>query len=203
MAPSPAGAQKRELPPLTGNDASSNLLVVALNSFNGLMALWAIGADLTLNKLPFLFGKIPITMLPWTGTPIALGIVPLVMSAALFLLPIGRALARPAKARKIERENGRMAVLRTILSRVKAKEPVTDRALVDAWKQATGHEPASKELTREVVALGGDVDLEKSGEDVRYRFVDLETEAQALDEERAEASDEEKKVGKVAFASDN
>jgi hypothetical protein len=202
-APGAAWDRKKELPPLTGNDASSNLLVAALNGFNGLMAFWAIGADLTLNKLPFIFGKIPIAMLPWTGTPIVLGIIPLVMSAALFLLPIGRALARPAKARKVERENGRLAVLRAILSRVKAKEPVTDKALVDAWKQATGHEPASKELTREVVALGGDVDLEKSGEDVRYRFVDLETEAQALDEERAEASEEEKKVGKVEFASDN
>jgi hypothetical protein len=54
-----------------------------------------------------------------------------------------------------------------------------------------------------VVALGGDVDLEASDKDVKYRFVDLETEAQALDEERAEASDDEKKVGKIEFASDN
>jgi hypothetical protein len=202
-APPPAWDRKKELPRLTGNDTSSNLLVAALNAFNGLMAYWAIGAGLTLSKLPFIFGKIPIAMLPWTGTPIVLGVIPLFMSAALFLLPIGRALLQPAKARKIERENARLAVLRTILSRVKAKEPVTDRALVEAWKQATGHEPASKELTREVVALGGDVDLEKSGEDVRYRFVDLETEALALDEERADASDDEKKVGKVEFASDN
>jgi hypothetical protein len=202
-APGAAWDRKKELLPLTGNDGSSNLLVAGLNVFNGLMAFWAIGADLTINKLPFIFGKIPIAMLPWTGTPIVLGIIPLVMSAALFLLPLGRALMRPAKARKVERENARLAVLRTILSRVKAHEPVTDSALVAAWKQATGHEPESKELTREVVALGGDVDLDKSGEEVRYRFVDLETEAQALDEERAEASDEEKRVGKVEFASDN
>jgi hypothetical protein len=38
---------------------------------------------------------------------------------------------------------------------------------------------------------------------VRYRFVDLETEAAALEVERDHASDEEKKVGKIIFASDN
>jgi hypothetical protein len=38
---------------------------------------------------------------------------------------------------------------------------------------------------------------------VRYRFVDLETEAAALEAEREAASDEEKKVGRVIFASDN
>ena len=55
------------------------------------------------------------------------------------------------------------------------------------------------------------MDLEASGKEtatggggeIRYRFVDSETEAQALEEERAAAAEEEAKVGKVIFASDS
>jgi len=38
---------------------------------------------------------------------------------------------------------------------------------------------------------------------VRYRFADLETEAAALEAEREAADEEEKKVGKVVFSSEN
>jgi hypothetical protein len=88
-----------------------------------------------------------------------------------------------------------------VIDRVEAKQPVTDAALTEAWTRAAGSPPASKELTREVVALGGDAQIEESGE-VRYRFVDLETEEAALEAERAGAADDERKVGKVIFASD-
>jgi hypothetical protein len=201
--PRAAWDEPTAVPPLTGNTAGANLLIGALNGFNLVMSLVALDINLTLSKLPWLFGRIPIDALPYAGTPIALGVVPLVFSLALFALPVARAAARPFKARRLTREKGRLAILKTVLARVAEKTPITDEALVLAWKGATGQEPDSKEVTKRVVELGGDAQIEEDTGQVRYRFVDLETEAAALDEEREHASDEEKKVGKVIFASDN
>jgi hypothetical protein len=66
-------------------------------------------------------------------------------------------------------------------------------------------EPHEKEITREVLALGGDVDIEQAerGKGVRYRFLDLELEAKAVEAEREAASDQEAKVGKVVFSSED
>jgi hypothetical protein len=202
--PLPVWAKREELPPLTGNGAGTNAIIVALNGFNLLMSLYAIGGHLTLDNLGLLARGVPMQLLPDTGLPIALGVVPLAFSLALFALPLGRALFRPLRARRLARENARRAVLRTILSRIDAKkgEPITDAALQRAWQESTGEAPTSEEITREVVALGGDVDLEAAGEGIRYRFPDLETEARALEAEREAASEEEARVGKVVFSSD-
>jgi hypothetical protein len=105
------------------------------------------------------------------------------------------------QARTVAKENGRLAVLRTVLSQLAKKQPVTDQALAQAYEKATGQKPDSSEITRSVALLGGDAEVD-TGE-VRYRFVDLETEGAALDEEREQAKDEEKKLGRVVFASDN
>jgi hypothetical protein len=188
--------------PLTGNSGGSNALIVGLNVFNIVMSLVAIDNNLTLAKLPMLFGRLPLQALPYMGTPIVLGIVPLVFSIALFALPIGRAIARPFKAKKVARENGRLAMLREILGRIEHKAPVTEEALTEAWTHAAGEPPAPKEITHRIVELGGDAEIQEATGDVHYRFVDLETEAAALEAEREAASDEEKAVGKVVFASD-
>jgi hypothetical protein len=201
--PRAAWDEPRILAPLTGNTVGSNFLIGALNAFNLIMSLVAIDENLTLSKLPWLFGRVPLEALPYAGTPIALGIVPLVFSIALFALPVARALAIPLKARRLAREKGRLAVLKAVLARLAKKTPITDEVLAEAWKGATGKAPDPKEVTRRVVELGGDAEIEEDTGQVRYRFIDLETEAAALEAEREHASDEEKKVGKVIFASDN
>ena len=61
------------------------------------------------------------------------------------------------------------------------------------------HRP--KRVDRELVALGGDVAIEPSGA-TRWRFADLETEAQAVAAERQAASDEEARLGEVVYATD-
>ena len=129
------------------------------------------------------------------GLPIALGVVPFVFSIALFLLPIGRALLRGRRAKAVARENGRRALLREILTNV-GRAPITEEELRRAWKGASGEAPSGKQITREVVALGGDVDIE-GGANIRYRFPDLEAEASTLEAERAAASEEEARVGRV------
>ena len=74
-------------------------------------------------------------------------------------------------------------------------------ALRRAYREASGIEPSSAEITRRVVELGGDVDVGPEGQ-VRYRFAELEAEAEALEAERAQASDAEARIGKIVFASD-
>ena len=199
--PRPAWESPKRLSPLTANSVGTNVLIAMLNGFNLLMSMFAISTDLTLSRLPHAFGRVPIDLLPYDGPAIALGIVPLIFSIALFAVPIGRAVVRPIKARKVAKQNGQLALLREVLTRMQRNQPITDRALTEAWKRSTGKSADPKDLTRRVVALGGDVDLQ-STEGVRYRFAELETEAEALEQERQAAPESEAKVGKVIFASD-
>jgi hypothetical protein len=201
-APEPAWTHSPALPPLTGNEGGANVLVTLLNGFNLLMAIWALDANLTLSKVMAMMQGIPLIKLPYDGVPIALGVVPLVMSILLFALPIGRALLRPRREKKIARERGRLAVLREVITQTTRKEPVDEERVARAWSDATGEKPNDKAIVHEVVRLGGDVDADAQGR-VRYRFVDLETESAALEEERAAAEEEEKKAGRVVFASDS
>lgn len=204
--PLPAWSEPRIVPPLTGNRFGTNVLVAALNAFNLVMGLFVIANNLTIARIIDLLRPlrpgVEYVPLPYDGMPIVLGLIPLVFSIALFLLPLGRVLLRPLRARAISHENGRLGLLREILTRVEARTPLTEPGLRAAWKSGAGSEPGSTELTRAVVDLGGDVDIEPTGE-VRYRFVDLEAEAAALEEERAIAADAEAHVGKVIFSSDN
>jgi hypothetical protein len=197
-APAPAWAKPRPLPPLTGNPAGANVVIAGLNAFNLFMGLWCIENAMTLERMAHLFDRIPHPIQD-PGTAIALGVVPFVFSTLLFALPIARAALRPLRVRAAAEERGRLAVLREVLERVRKKEPVTDKAVAQAWRVASGTEPDTGRLNRELVALGGDVSMEESP--VRWRFADLETEAAAVEAERAAAPDEEAKLGKVIFDS--
>ncbi len=199
----PSAAWEREpkpLAPLTGNSPGANIAILALNAFNLLMGFWVIANGLTLDRLTHLFDRVPPPFVD-SGIPIALGVIPIAFSALLFLVPIGRVLLRPSKQRRVVAERGRLAVLRAVLERVRAKQPVTDRVVADAWRVATGRPAEAKRLDRDLVALGGDVDIAESGE-TRWRFADLETEAAAVAAEREAAADDEARLGKVVFATD-
>jgi hypothetical protein len=198
--PPPAWARVKPLPPLTGNSIGANIMITTLNGFNLFMGLWAIGNDMTLERAIHLFDRVPHVVVD-TGVPIALGVVPLVFSALLFVLPLVRLAARPWRRNAAAEERGRLAVLREVIERVRGKKPVTDAEVAEAWRQATGRAPARKRVDRELVALGGDVAIEPTGE-TRWRFTDLETEAAAVEAERAAASDEEERLGAVVYATD-
>jgi hypothetical protein len=199
--PPPAWSRNKPLPPLTGNPAGANVVISALNAFNLLMGLWAIDNDMTLERAVHLFDRVPYHVVG-TGVPIALGVVPLLFSALLFLLPLGRALARPARARAAVEERGRLAVLREVLERVHGKQPVTDAAVSSAWNRATGEAARGKALDRALVRLGGDVVIEPTGQ-TRWRFPELETEAVAVEAEREAAAEDEARLGPVAYATDD
>jgi hypothetical protein len=203
-APPPAAwdSEPKPLQPLTGNSAGANLAIAALNAFNLLMGFWVIGNGLTLERVSHLFDRVPPPFVD-SGVPIALGVIPIVFSSLLFVVPLGRALFRPLKLRKQTEERGRLAVLRAVLERVRGKQPVTDGVVADAWRGATGRPVDRKRLDRELVALGGDVDIEGGGgAQTRWRFPDLETEAAAVAAEREAAADEEARLGDIAYATD-
>jgi hypothetical protein len=197
----PAWDAPRSLPPITGNGAGTNVGIALLNAFNLVGSLVVLGNGLTLSNLALLFSKKPPPVLPYDGTPIVLGVVPLVFSVMVFLLPVLRAATRPLRERAAKKENARLQIMKEVLTRAPKREEVSDETLRAAVRVATGREPTSKEITREVVALGGDVSPGPEGE-IRYRFADLEAEAEALEEERERASPEEARVGRVVFASD-
>ncbi len=201
--PSPVWAKKKEARPLTGNTFGENFVIGALNAFNLLMSWWVLANGLTVERIVAILRKLPREHWPAPGMPIALGLVPLIFSIALFALPIGRALFRRREKRRAARENGRRAVLQTVLETA-GQGGVTAAVLAEKYRIAAGEEPTDAELTREVRALGGDVDLEQAAaaDGVHYRFVDLELEQRALDAEREAASDDEAKIGKLVFSSE-
>ncbi|MCL2449217.1 MAG: hypothetical protein FWD17_09740 [Polyangiaceae bacterium] len=204
--PPPAWARAKPLEPFTGNSAGTNLAIGALNAFNLWMGLWAIGNGLTLERVSHLFDRVPYHGVPYpivdTGTPIVLGVIPVAFSALLFAVPIARAALRPLKRRRALEEQGRLGVLRVVLDRVRNKQPVTDATVTEAWRVATGTSPPGKRVDRELVALGGDIAIDSEGQ-TRWRFADLETEAAAVAAEREAAGDDEARVGRVVFASDD
>lgn len=195
------------VPPLTGNKPGANVAVALLNGFNLLASTWALAHGLTVSNVLLLVTTrvprgAPPLVLPYDGVPLVLGVVPLVFSLAIFALPLGRKLLAMRKETEVAQENARLAILREVLTRAPKKEPVTDEALRSAYRIATGEDATSEQITARVVDLGGDVDVGPEGE-VRYRFADLEAEAEALEDERAQASASEAKLGRVVFASDD
>lgn len=204
FAPPPAWDRPPVLPPLTGNSGGANVGIAALNVLNALAATFVIQNGLTITNIIALFeprpdGRPPVFV--EDGVPIALGVVPLVFSLAVLALPAIRAAFRGKKRAQVAEEQARLGILREVLARAPKKEPVPDEVLRVAYRVATGQEPSSKEITRRVVELGGDVDVGPEGE-VRYRFADLEAEAEALEEERAHAPEREAQLGKIVFSSE-
>jgi hypothetical protein len=199
--PPPAWARTKPLAPLTGNSGGANFLIAALNAFNMGMGLWSIANGMTLVRAAHLFDRVPYPFID-TGVPIVLGVVPLVFSALLFAIPIGRAIARPWRRRAAVQERGRLALLREVIEHVQSKKAVTDAGVTEAWRRATGRAPEGKRLDRELVALGGDVAIDEESGATRWRFADLETEAAAVEAERAQAADDEARLGKVVYATD-
>jgi len=192
-----------EAPKLTGNQPASDLMIGGINAFNLIAAGWVTLQGLTVERIIGIFSQLPPEKLPPPGLPIVLGVVPLVFSAALFLLPLGRLALRSRREKKAGKERGRRAVLAAVLEGAKSPEGVDEKTIAHRYSMAAGFEPDPKELNKEIVALGGDVDLEQAEHGVRYRFQDLELEARAVDAEREAAAEDEAKVGKVVFSSED
>jgi hypothetical protein len=197
FGPSYAPYQERE--PLTGNGWGSNLLIGGMNAFNVMMSWVALSNHWTFQNIGALLRATkehPAVLTP--GTPIVLGLVPLIFSIALFAFPVFRFSRSFSKAKEVASENGRLALLWEVLGSVRNKGKVTMASLSSAMTKVMGRAPTEAEIQKRVVELGGEAEIEESGT-LRFRFVDLELEAEALERERAQAPEEEARVGKIVF----
>lgn len=196
-----APLQPKQLPPLTGNGAGTNLAIIGLNGFNLVMSIYALANGLTVSVLQQMLAKVPSHKIVYDGTPIALGIVPLVFSIALLALPLIRAAVRPLKQARIDKENTELAVRRAAIESAE-KGGMTEEDMREAVERVIRKPANDKVILQEVARLGGDVDNAPSGK-VRYRFPDFEREAKAIEAEREAAAEEEAQVGHVVFSSEN
>jgi hypothetical protein len=208
----------RSLPPLTGNEIGTNVMLVGINAFNLVASGAAIANDLTLGRLQDLFtavtshvpGAPPVMIPPADGAPLVLGWIPFLFSAALFAVPVARALRRPRRRRKVEQENGRRALIPLVLGRGDGNETgppaeLPAEVLANAWARGAGRPPTEEELRDAARSLGGELELPPEGSSssqLVYRFADRARERAALAEARAAASAEEARAGAVVFASD-
>ncbi len=203
--PAPIWQSLEPLLPLTGNSVGSNFLIGGLNGFNLVMSALAIQNGWTLERIRYILAvvqaEVPLELvtLPPAGTPLLLGWVPFVFSLALFALPLMRALGRTRERRRIQAVNGGRGLLRAVVMQ-SAGKGLTEDVLRQAWRQTAGVFPGDGELTRAVVALGGELQLEEDGSTF-YQFPQLQTELQALQHERQQVSEQEVDVGKVVFSS--
>lgn len=204
--PSPPVWQKREvMPPFTGNDTGSNVLIAGLNGFNLVMSSVAIANGWTIEKFQYIFNvaasKIPPELLPPPpeGTPLLLGWIPLVFSLALFAIPVLRALGRGKKQQEINAKNGKRGLIRVILTKL-GFFGIKEEVLRQGWEEAALAKPESKELTREIIKLGGELELNEHDAPL-YRFKAIEAELGALKQARTQASSHEAAIGEVVFSS--
>jgi len=218
-AAKPAWQERRVLPPLTGNRPETNLLFVGINAFNLVSSAVVIDQGLTVQRLTEWLtlimahhhpGEPPVMMPPPDGTPWVLGWIPLLFSTALFVLPVARALRRGSRRRAVERENGRLAVLATVLGApvtlgAAPSRDIPQRVLAEAWQRGAGRAPTDNELRDSARTLGGELEIATEGPEADklvYRFADLDAEQKALVRARAAATKEEAEVGDVVFSSD-
>lgn len=205
VSPPPIWQKREMLPEFTGNPAGSNMLIICLNGFNMLMSSVAIANGWTIEKFQYFLAAarshVPLDALPPPpeGTPLLLGWIPLIFSATLFLIPLGRALTRPKKKREVDVKNGKRGLLRVILSKMGLRG-IKEDVLKQAWMEQAKAPLDEKEFVREIIRLGGE--LEPKEDVPTYRFEALEAELKALESARQRASSKETSVGEVIFSSE-
>ncbi|HVR01241.1 MAG TPA: hypothetical protein VMT47_03855, partial [Polyangia bacterium] len=212
LSPRPAWSERRVVPPLTGNGASTNLLLGVLNGFNLMVSGVAVSAGITVERvfqiveharLVAALGPDAPPLVAAHGVPMLLGWVPLVFSTGLFLLPARRLLRRRRQNAEIAAENGRLALMRLVLAEAGGVAELSPAAARRAWVAAAEVKDAGSvtaEVEAAVRALGGEIDLDATGA-VVYRFATEARERRALQALRAAAPIAEALPGAVVFSS--
>jgi hypothetical protein len=165
-SPPPVWEQLREPDAITGNRPSLDHWLVVAN-------------------LAVLFGAAT-TALQTLAASVwqpALAIVLFALALAALTMPVMRLFRRRAHFAEIAAENGRRALLRTVLQR-RVGKTIGAHALSHAWVAAAGRVVKQRRLFEEVAALGGEPDVDGSAR-VHFRFPDLDHEAGALTSLRA------------------
>ncbi|MDB4982507.1 MAG: hypothetical protein JWM82_3259 [Myxococcales bacterium] len=208
----PAWAERKTVPPLTGNGAGTNLLLTALNGFNVVVSAVAVAGGLTVERvfqlveharLVAALGPDAPALAAAHGVPLLLGWVPLVFSTGLFMLPARRLLRRRRQRREIAADNGRRALMSLVVPEAGAVTELSPAAARRTWLAATGDKDSdavTPRLEAAVRELGGEIDLDAAGVLV-YRFSTEARERRALLALRAAAPGAEALPGAVVFSS--
>ncbi|MGC9984962.1 MAG: hypothetical protein ABSF35_15195 [Polyangia bacterium] len=166
-------------PPLTGNRTGTNVAISLFNGFNLLAPLWIVPA--------FEAGL----SAPIPGQEFLLHDYPLVFSSLLFAVPLGRWLVERAREPGRRKRNARRRLLQPVLAKRGQAASVEELA----------PEPAAAEaLSKSLVALGGDVVTDDSGQ-IRYAFPRIAEELAGIEKVRAQASGRERDPGAIIFSS--
>ncbi|HXW59914.1 MAG TPA: hypothetical protein VEK06_00090, partial [Myxococcota bacterium] len=205
-SPPPVWQYHETIPPFTGNDPGSNVLIAGLNAFNLVMSTVAISNSWTIEKFRYIFtvasSNIPPELMPPMphGTPLLLGWIPFIFSSVLFLIPVVRALGRGAKKREVDAKNGKRGLIRAILNKLSING-IKEDVLKKSWMEQAKAKVDEKEFNREIVRLGGEAEINDQEAAVVYRFRAVEDEMKALKEARQKAALSETYVGEVVFNS--
>jgi hypothetical protein len=199
--PAPFWSVRERVKPLTGNTGGTNFLITALNGFNLVMSAFMISQHFTIEKLMFILSGATRGTLAPSGTPLVLGYVPFVFSALLFMFPISRWLSKPSEQRRVNMQNGRRGLLFAVFNRL-TNRGVSEHAIKTAWEQISKSPADDKAIVKEIVRLGGDVEISEDGK-MMFRFKQLENELLDLHQEREQAKESEAQVGPVVFATDD
>lgn len=204
-SPPPIWHRREVVPPFTGNDTSANILIAGLNGFNLLMSTVAISNGWTIEKFQYIFNvassRLPPELIPPPpeGTPLLLGWIPFIFSSLLFAIPVLRGLFRGNKKREVNAKNGKRGLIRAILSKL-GFGGIKEETLREGWVEQARAEPKGKELTQEIIRLGGELEFDQKDVPI-YRFKTIEAELAALESARRKASKDEALVGEVIFSS--
>jgi hypothetical protein len=201
----PIWTELAKVPPLTGNSLGFNVLFSTLNGFNLVMGGVALAKGWTIQQLIEIGIRVGVEdappLPPPDGIPLVLGLVPFVFSAALFAIPLLRALGRSKTEARVARDNDVRLVLRRLLAEPEDRRRFrfTPSELRDAC-MIPGRRVDDADIERAVRTLGGTVDLTDGGALV-YTFDDLAREQAAVRAARALASPDEAAPGAVLLSS--
>jgi hypothetical protein len=165
-------------PPLSGNSSGTNATIALFNGFNLLAPFWIVPAFEARLQAPL-------------GHPFLLYTYPVIFSAMVFAVPLGRWVVEKARDRDRSQRNAKRAILHIAIDNRGAPLPPEQLA----------RDPVSaKVLDRSLVVLGGDVVTDNDGQ-MRYAFPRIKEELDAVARAREQASGVERDAGTVIFSS--
>lgn len=178
--PESAWLRVEPAPPLTGNEAGTNALIVFFNGFNLLAPLWIV---------PAFEMKMHISLANWQ---VALHGFPMAFSTLFFGIPAARWMKARLAARRRRLREARHQLLRRIFAGggPRVRDDLAPTPALGAV------------LDGELVSLGGDVAPEPDNQGrVQYTFPRIERETAAVALARQRAQPIEREAGAVVFSS--
>jgi hypothetical protein len=178
LTPRRAWDRMEARPPLSGNSPETNVIISLFNGFNLLAPFWIVPAFEARLQEPL-------------GHPFLLYTYPVLFSAMVFAVPLGRWIVEKVRDRARSTRNARRAILRVAIQAQGAPLPPSLLA---------GDPGTRKVLEASLVPLGGDVVTNDDGQ-MLYAFPRIEEELKAVARARKQASGTERDAGAVVFSS--